>query len=220
MPRTGRGTVSFSRSIEAFRRRRPDGSLARPARDACGSGRLRSGLLAGRTVDRVCGPVFRHAAPQILVKPAEGSGGKIQITSEWGTFPVWTDREIIYLANNQKVVAVEARTSPTFHAGAPRELFDLTFDRGSGPLREYDVTRDGETFVFVGGATRTGLEAGRRRRELGGRAGPPGAGGEEVKRQPAVTGRASPSAGTSSRRSRRRAPGRPPRARRRCPSAS
>ena len=93
------------------------------------------------------------AAPQILVKSVEGSGGKIQITSEWGTFPVWTDREIIYLANNQKVVAVEARTSPTFHAGAPRELFDLTFDRGSGPLREYDVTRDGETFVFVGGAS-------------------------------------------------------------------
>ncbi len=35
----------------------------------------------------------------------------------------------------------------------------MTFDRGSGPLREYDVTRDGQTFVFV--AAGTGDDAGR-----------------------------------------------------------
>jgi Tol biopolymer transport system component len=91
------------------------------------------------------------ASPQVVVKPLAQPGGKIQITSSWGTFPVWTDREIIYLLDNRKVVAVEARTTPTFHAGVVRELFDLTYDRGSGPLREYDVTRDGQTFVFVGG---------------------------------------------------------------------
>jgi len=91
------------------------------------------------------------ASPQVLVKPVAQPGGKIQITSSWGTFPVWTDREIVYLLDNRRVVAVEARTSPTFHAGVVRELFEMTYDRGSGPLREYDVTRDGQTFVFVGG---------------------------------------------------------------------
>lgn len=91
------------------------------------------------------------ALPQVLVKPVAQPGGKIQITSSWGTFPVWTDQEIIYLLDNRKVVAVEASTSPSFHAGVLRELFDLNYDRGSGPLREYDVTRDGQTFVFVGG---------------------------------------------------------------------
>ena len=91
------------------------------------------------------------ASPQVVVKPVAQPGGKIQITSSWGTFPVWTDREIVYLLDNRRVVAVEARTNPTFHAGVVRELFDMTYDRGSGPLREYDVTRDGQTFVFVGG---------------------------------------------------------------------
>ena len=93
------------------------------------------------------------ASPQVLVKPVTQAGGKIQITSSFGTFPVWTDREIIYQLDNRKVVAVEARTNPTFHAGVVRELFDMTFDRGSGPLREYDVTRDGQTFVFVAAGT-------------------------------------------------------------------
>jgi hypothetical protein len=31
------------------------------------------------------------------------------------------------------------------------ELFEVTYDKGSQPLREYDVTRDGNTFVFVSG---------------------------------------------------------------------
>ena len=28
----------------------------------------------------------------------------------------------------------------------------MLYDRGTQPLREYDVTRDGQTFVFVGGS--------------------------------------------------------------------
>jgi Tol biopolymer transport system component len=88
---------------------------------------------------------------QIVVQPADGAAGKVQLTSEVGTFPVWTDRELIYLVD-RNVVAVDAQTQPTFRAGPPRVLFEMLYERGTEPLREYDVTRDGQTFVFVGGS--------------------------------------------------------------------
>ncbi len=89
--------------------------------------------------------------PQIVVQPATGSEGKVQLTPESGYFSVWTDRELIYLVD-RNVVAVETQTSPTFRAGPERVLFEMLYDRGTEPLREYDVTRDGQTFVFVGGS--------------------------------------------------------------------
>ena len=89
---------------------------------------------------------------QILVKPASGPGGKVQITSDRGAFPVWTEKGLYFLAD-KKVVVAEVQTQPVFKAGPLRELFDMTFDRGSIPLRNYDVTRDGQTFVFVTGTS-------------------------------------------------------------------
>ncbi len=85
---------------------------------------------------------------QVLVRPLTGGGGKIQITADQGAFPVWTDKELIFLADRQ-VVAVEAQTQPTFRAGPRRDLFETPYDRGAMPFRNYDVTRDGQTFVFV-----------------------------------------------------------------------
>jgi len=75
----------------------------------------------------------------------------MQLTPESGYFSVWTDRELIYLVD-RNVVAVETQTTPSFRAGPQRILFEMLYDRGTEPLREYDVTRDGQTFVFVGGA--------------------------------------------------------------------
>ena len=91
------------------------------------------------------------ASPQIFVRPVSGTGGKSQIGADFGTYPVWTDREIVFLSENRELTAVEAATSPTFRAGPPRPLFEFRFDRGSAALRNFDVTRDGQTFVFVAG---------------------------------------------------------------------
>ena len=87
---------------------------------------------------------------QIVVQPAAGSGGKVQITSDRGVFPVWTDRGL-YFHNNKRMMFVEIQTEPTLRPGAIRELFEIPYDLGTQPLREYDVTRDGNTFVFITG---------------------------------------------------------------------
>ncbi len=94
----------------------PHGVAPRPARNSLREGRRVSGLLAGRKMGGVCAPIS-DAAPQILVKPVAGTGGKIQITSDWGTFPVGRTGRSSISSDNRKVVAVEARTNPTFHAG-------------------------------------------------------------------------------------------------------
>jgi serine/threonine-protein kinase len=88
--------------------------------------------------------------PQIVVRPASGSGGKLQITSDFGNMPVWCDREIVFLSGD-RVMSVEVQTQPTFRTGSPRLLFQASFDRGASPLRNYDVTRDGRRLVFVRG---------------------------------------------------------------------
>jgi len=87
---------------------------------------------------------------QILVRPVSGPGGKLQITSDRGSFPVWTDRGLYFMVD-KKVHVIDMQTRPVLKAGASRQLFEVPYDRGSNPLRDYDVTRDGETFVFVTG---------------------------------------------------------------------
>jgi eukaryotic-like serine/threonine-protein kinase len=89
---------------------------------------------------------------QILVKAASGQGGKVQITSDQGAFPVWTDKGIYFLVD-RKLVVVDVQTQPVFRAGPIRELFEIPYDRGTIPMRNFDVTRDGETFVFVAGVS-------------------------------------------------------------------
>jgi hypothetical protein len=79
-----------------------------------------------------------------------GTSGKVQITADRGSYPVWTDRGIYFIAE-KKVMLAEVKTQPTFKAGPVREVFQAAYDRGPDPLRNYDVTRDGETFVFVTG---------------------------------------------------------------------
>ncbi|HEY4229035.1 MAG TPA: protein kinase [Thermoanaerobaculia bacterium] len=91
--------------------------------------------------------------PQILVKPVSGAGGKVQITSDRGAYPIWTDDGLVFM-NNKKILAIDVQTQPAFKAGPIRELFDAgPYDRGSLPLRNFDVTRDGKSFVFVTGVS-------------------------------------------------------------------
>jgi hypothetical protein len=45
------------------------------------------------------------------------------------------------------------QTKPLFKTGPVREVFEVPYDRGSGPMRNYDVTRDGQTFAFVTGTS-------------------------------------------------------------------
>ncbi|MBZ5631664.1 MAG: protein kinase [Acidobacteriia bacterium] len=67
--------------------------------------------------------------------------------------PRWRSdgKEIYYLTNDGKVMAVEVSTSPSFHAGEPKMLFQTppTFVRGNTPGSMGDVAADGKRFLLA-----------------------------------------------------------------------
>jgi Tol biopolymer transport system component len=89
---------------------------------------------------------------QIVAQSASGSGGKFQLTSEGGGYPVWVGREIFFVRRN-RVYAMMVETQPAFRAAAARLLFEAPFDLSTGPLRNYDVSPDGKSFIFVRGVS-------------------------------------------------------------------
>jgi serine/threonine-protein kinase len=75
-----------------------------------------------------------------------------------GREPLWSrdGHELFYRAANADLVAVPVRTETVFAAGTPTVLFSSSGYRLSIFHRQYDVTPDGERFVFIRrlGATR------------------------------------------------------------------
>jgi eukaryotic-like serine/threonine-protein kinase len=101
---------------------------------------------------------FESDRPEIWVQAFPGPGPKIQISNDGGTDPVWRrgGGELYYRSGN-KMMAVSVTTSPTFHAGAPRLLWEGTYSRGTGSScgmpgvasSSYDVSADGERFLMI-----------------------------------------------------------------------
>jgi serine/threonine-protein kinase len=87
---------------------------------------------------------------EIYVCAYPPTAGKWQISTSGGRGPCWSHdgREIFYTLG-RKMMAVEVATIPTFAPGRPRQLFEFPFDRFIGAERDYDVTPDGRSFIFV-----------------------------------------------------------------------
>jgi Tol biopolymer transport system component/tRNA A-37 threonylcarbamoyl transferase component Bud32 len=86
---------------------------------------------------------------EIYVEPVPGPGGRRQISPDGGAEPRWVrnGKEIVYRSGT-KLMSVPVQLQPTFAAGRPVELFDRKYDGGLG-VAAYDITRDGQTFVFT-----------------------------------------------------------------------
>jgi serine/threonine-protein kinase len=84
-------------------------------------------------------------SPEVYVQPFPGPGGKERISTEGGQAPRWSrnGRELFYLdSTSSRVMSVDIRTTPQFHAGIPTRLFA---QRGSST---WDVAPDGNRFLF------------------------------------------------------------------------
>jgi hypothetical protein len=91
---------------------------------------------------------------EIYVQPFPGPGGKWQISTEGGLWPVWASegRELFYLTiSTNRIMSVSVMTRPSFTASAPRFIADLpsllpSYFYANG---NYDVSSDGQLFLFV-----------------------------------------------------------------------
>jgi serine/threonine-protein kinase len=90
---------------------------------------------------------------QIYVQPfPQLSGGRWQVSPAGGIEPAWArnGRELFYIDGTGSLVAVPVQTEPTFTTGNPKKLFDAPYVGVSG-TRRYDVTADGQRFLFIKG---------------------------------------------------------------------
>jgi serine/threonine-protein kinase len=87
---------------------------------------------------------------EVYVRPYPGPGGRWQVSLEGGTEPLWspTGREIFY-RDGDKVMAAAVRTQGGFEVGNRLQLFNGDFSPSPTGGRNYDVTRDGQTFVML-----------------------------------------------------------------------
>jgi Tol biopolymer transport system component len=99
---------------------------------------------------------YQSGAYQIFVDTFPMGGGEWQISVDGGALPRWSKggRELVYYDSPQnRMMAVDVQVKPTFHAGPPRVLFNLPGAQFSpmqtNPAVNYDVSADGERFVFL-----------------------------------------------------------------------
>jgi hypothetical protein len=85
------------------------------------------------------------------VRPYPGPGGKVQISTEGGTEPMWArnGRELFY-RNGDKMMASAVQVKPTFAAAKPKLLFVRHYEATPQSfLANYDVSPDGQRFLMI-----------------------------------------------------------------------
>jgi serine/threonine-protein kinase len=94
---------------------------------------------------------------EVYVKPYPGPGARVQISSDGGRSPVWArnGQELFYHTipdqdRSSVMMAVDIVVGPEIRASTPRFLFRGDYVHAQ-PVRNYDVTPDGQRFLMVRG---------------------------------------------------------------------
>jgi dipeptidyl aminopeptidase/acylaminoacyl peptidase len=87
---------------------------------------------------------------EVYVQPYPSGGEKHRVSTDGGTQPIWAanGRELLF-RNGDALSATITSLSP-FRTDAPRMLFQIKPEYGhTTPIRSWDVTRDGQRFLFT-----------------------------------------------------------------------
>jgi Tol biopolymer transport system component len=89
--------------------------------------------------------------PEVYVQPFPGPGGKWQVSKDGGFAPIWaSDGSTIYFATPQEsVMSTSVRSAPHFTVTKLQELFTLRGGTGFVAGRSFDISPDGQRFVFA-----------------------------------------------------------------------
>ena len=86
---------------------------------------------------------------EVYVQRFPGPGEKVQVSTDGGTYPVWSrdGRRLIY-ESSDTLWAVDVTASPTFHIGRAHVLYQGNiWNDAAGP--NYALSPDGKRFVVV-----------------------------------------------------------------------
>ncbi len=88
---------------------------------------------------------------EIYVQPYPGPGGKVLVSTDGGSEPIWahSGHELFY-RDGEKMMVLDIQTQPVLKNGSPRMLFERkAFMDGS---RQWDVALDDQHFLIVKGS--------------------------------------------------------------------
>ncbi|MBP2671818.1 MAG: serine/threonine protein kinase [candidate division NC10 bacterium] len=89
--------------------------------------------------------------PEVYLRSFPDPSRRVQISNQGGTQLSWSPdmREMFYVSlAPAKMMKVDLRLGPDVWVGRPQALFDFTFVQ-CGPVRGYDLDRDGQRFLFT-----------------------------------------------------------------------
>jgi len=87
---------------------------------------------------------------EIYAQPYPGPGGRLQISTEGGTEPVWSrNGQELFYRSGDKMMAVEIGTRSGFSAGKPKSLFKGLYQPTPILDANYDVAPDGRRFLMI-----------------------------------------------------------------------
>jgi eukaryotic-like serine/threonine-protein kinase len=88
--------------------------------------------------------------PEIYVRPfPDTNSGRWQVSTSGGNEPRWAPNGHALFYRASTLMSVTTESKNTFVAHAPESLFPLTRYRQISRVPNYDVSRDGERFLFV-----------------------------------------------------------------------
>jgi dipeptidyl aminopeptidase/acylaminoacyl peptidase len=87
---------------------------------------------------------------EVYVQPHPGPGSKTQVSSERGRSPMWSrNGKQLFYWQGPKLWAVDVQIGSIFSAGKPRLLFEQEGYGTSDPIRNWDISPDGQRFLMV-----------------------------------------------------------------------
>jgi eukaryotic-like serine/threonine-protein kinase len=89
---------------------------------------------------------------EIVVQPFPGPGGRVQVSANGGTEPVWSrDGRRLFYRGDGRLLAATIRPGPAFEVVSRDTVLTDKYVFAGNPHANYDVMPDGKNFVFLEG---------------------------------------------------------------------
>jgi Tol biopolymer transport system component len=87
---------------------------------------------------------------EIYVRPSQGSGHEVLVSSSGGTEPLWPRRgHELFFRQGGAVFAVDITTTPSLKLGTARRVLERTYKRSNAVWPNWDVTPDGTRLLMI-----------------------------------------------------------------------
>lgn len=88
---------------------------------------------------------------EVHVQASQGPERRSRVSSQGGTEPIWSPvrREIYYLQGTELMAVSYETGEDGFRPGKPRALFEVAVKAESLTFNQYDISPDGERFLFL-----------------------------------------------------------------------